>query len=108
MRSATSSTRSVMITRSLCPRTSRACCAKCTLIVPSSPKLALLGREDSHCTSCAQRIVNPQLEPPKIQLLDFLYGEWGDQDNHALFTLPNQPLKGGIRDSGGRTRPGHH
>src|SRR5438552_2283759 len=63
MRSATSSTRSVMITRSLCPRSSRACCASCTLIAPSSPQLALLGREHSNCTSCAQRIVDPQLEP---------------------------------------------
>src|SRR6266702_6022047 len=50
MRSATSSTRSVMITRSLCPRSSRACCASCTLIAPSSPQLALLGREHSNCT----------------------------------------------------------
>src|SRR2546426_11706072 len=65
MRSATSSTRSVMITRSLCPRISRACCASCTLIAPSSPPLALLGREHSNCTSCAQRIVDPQLEPPR-------------------------------------------
>src|SRR3989442_1205990 len=29
------------------------------------------------------------------------------QDYHALFTLPNQPLKGVIRDFGGGTRPPH-
>ena len=29
------------------------------------------------------------------------------QDNHALFTLSNQPLKGVIRDIGGGTRPPH-
>src|SRR6266536_2455412 len=65
MRSATSAPRSVMITRSLCPRSSRACCASCTLIVPSSPKLTLLGREHSNWTSCAQRIGNPKIEPPQ-------------------------------------------
>src|SRR6267142_3755316 len=30
------------------------------------------------------------------------------QDNHALLTLPNQPLQGIIRDIGGITRPRHH
>src|SRR6266446_6719886 len=30
------------------------------------------------------------------------------QDNHPLFELPNEPLKGVIRDIGGVTRPGHH
>src|SRR5216683_5825679 len=30
------------------------------------------------------------------------------QDDHALLTLPNQPLKHGIRDIGGVTRPRHH
>ena len=29
------------------------------------------------------------------------------QNNHALFELPNEPLKGGIRDIGGGTRPPH-
>src|SRR5207237_7113889 len=29
------------------------------------------------------------------------------QDNHLLFELPNQPLKGVIRDIGGGTRPPH-
>ena len=30
------------------------------------------------------------------------------QDNHLLFKLPNQPLKGVIRHIGGRTVPRHH
>src|SRR5713101_908677 len=30
------------------------------------------------------------------------------EDNHALLKLPNQPLKGVIRDIGGVTRPRHH
>src|SRR6266436_2755183 len=30
------------------------------------------------------------------------------QDNHAFFELPNEPLKGVIRDIGGVTRPRHH
>ena len=30
------------------------------------------------------------------------------QDDHALFELPNQPLKGVIGDIGGGTRPPHH
>jgi len=30
------------------------------------------------------------------------------QENHTLLTLPNQPLKRGIRDIGGVTRPRHH
>jgi len=30
------------------------------------------------------------------------------QDNHALFKLPNQPLKGVIRDIGGGTLPRYH
>src|SRR6266446_8168231 len=77
MSRATSSTRSVIITKSLCPRISLACCARCTLMAPSSPKLKLGGREHSNCTLWAQRSVNPKLSPPEIQLLDFLYGEWG-------------------------------
>src|SRR5262249_18833896 len=77
MSRATSSTRSVIITKSLWPRISLACCASCTLMTPSSPKLELLGREHSNCTSWAQRTVDPTLRPPEIKLLDFLYGEWG-------------------------------
>src|SRR2546423_13269482 len=30
------------------------------------------------------------------------------QDDHLLFKLPNEPLKGVIRDIGGGTRPSHH
>ena len=30
------------------------------------------------------------------------------QDNHAFLELPNEPLKGVIRDIGGGTRPPHH
>src|SRR2546428_6881485 len=78
MRRATSSTRSVIITKSFCPRISWACCASCTLMASSSPKLQVFWREHSNCTSGAQRAVDSQLRPPEIQLLDFLYGEWGD------------------------------
>src|SRR5438046_6177206 len=78
MSRATSSTRSVIITKSLCPRISLACCARCTLMESSSPTLKLGGREHSNCTLWAQRSVNPKLSPPEIQLLDLLYGEWGD------------------------------
>src|SRR5438445_1605439 len=87
MSRATSSTRSVIITKSLWPRISLACCASCTLMAPSSPKLELLGREHSNCTSWAQRTVDPTLRPPEITLLDFLYGEWGVDSLH--FFLPN-------------------
>src|SRR5262245_29572555 len=79
MSRATSSTRSVMMTRSLCPRRSWACCASCTLMDPSFPTLNLCGNEHSNCTPWAQRIVEPNLGLPAIQLLDFLYGEWGAQ-----------------------------
>src|SRR5712691_2740192 len=79
MSRATSSTRSVIITKSLCPRISLAWCASCTLMAPSSPPMGLRGREHSNCTSWAQRIVDPKLTPTlEIQLLDFLYGEWGE------------------------------
>src|SRR5436853_4243768 len=61
MSKATSSTRSVMITRSLCPRSFWTCCANCTRMLPSSPKLEPLGREHNNCTSWAQRTVAPQL-----------------------------------------------
>jgi len=45
---------------------------------PSFPTLKLRGKEHSNCTPWAQRIVDPKLSPPAIQLLDFLYGEWGE------------------------------
>src|SRR5712692_5672152 len=64
MSSATSSTRSVIITKSLCPRISWACSASCTLMAPSSPTLELRGREHSNCMSWAQRIADPKLTPP--------------------------------------------
>src|SRR2546430_6920625 len=63
MRRATSSTRSVMITKSLVPRISWACCASCTLMAPSSPKLQVLWREHSSCPSGAQKTVEPKLRP---------------------------------------------
>src|SRR5499426_3826713 len=78
MSRATSSTRSVMMTRSLCPRRSWACCARCTLMDPSCPTLNLCGNEHSNCTPWAQRIVEPNLGLPAMQLLHFLYGEWGE------------------------------
>src|SRR5712691_6114851 len=63
MSSATSSTRSVIITKSLCPRISRACSASCTLMTPSSPTLELPGREHSNCMSWAQRRAEPKVTP---------------------------------------------
>src|SRR5437870_11142382 len=63
MSRATSSTRSVIITKSLCPRISWACCASCTLMTPSSAKQFQLGREHSNCTSWAQSTVDPKLRP---------------------------------------------
>src|SRR5438093_2396555 len=65
MSRATSSTRSVMITKSLVPRISWACCATCTLTVPSSPKLELLGREHTNGTLWPQRTGDPKLRPPQ-------------------------------------------
>src|SRR2546422_3090761 len=85
MSRATSSTRSVIITTSLCPRISWACCASCTLMAPSSSKLALLGREHSNWTSWAQSTVALKLRPsPEIKLWDFLCGEWGEVCYHFL------------------------
>src|SRR5437763_1603543 len=78
MSRATSSTRSVIMTKSLCPRISLACCASCTRMKLSYPKLKLPGKEHSHGTPWAQRTVNPKCSPLNIALLDFLYGEWGE------------------------------
>src|SRR2546426_1673920 len=64
MRRATSSTRSVIITKSFCPRIAFACCASCTLMAPSSPTLELHGREHSNCTAWAQRLGDPKLRSP--------------------------------------------
>src|SRR2546428_829005 len=63
MSRATSSTRSVIITKSLVPRISWACCASCTLMAPSSLTLELLGREHNNCTPWAQNTVDPQFRP---------------------------------------------
>ena len=63
MSRATSSTRSVIITKSLVPRSSWACCASCTLMTPSSLTLELLGREHNNCTPWAHNTVDPQFRP---------------------------------------------
>src|SRR5262249_41199223 len=65
MSNATSSTRSVIITKSLCPRMSFACCASCTRMEPSSPTLELRGKEHSNCPPEAQRTVAPKLGPSR-------------------------------------------
>src|SRR6266446_8785560 len=90
MRRATSSTRSVMITSSLCPRIVLACSASCTLMESSSPQLELCGKEHSHYTPWAPRSVDPKFSLPEIQLLDFLYGEWGVIQGH-LTSKRQQP-----------------
>src|SRR5262245_17901692 len=78
MSRATPSTRSVMLTKSLVPRISWACCATCTRTAPSAPTRELLGSEHTNCTLGPQRTVDPKLRPPpSIKLVDFLYGEWG-------------------------------
>src|SRR2546428_7457498 len=72
MSRATSSTRSVMITRSLCPRLSWTCCASCTLMVLSSPKIEPLGREHSNVTSWSEDTFrsNSQRTPRKLSFWD--------------------------------------
>src|SRR5438874_13545701 len=72
MSKATSSTRSVMITRSLCPRISWACCASCTLMVLSSLKIEPLGREHSNITSWSENTFRPnsQSTPKKLSFWD--------------------------------------
>jgi hypothetical protein len=52
----------------------------------SSPTLKLRGREHSNCTPWAQRTVDPKLSPLEMQLLDFLYGEWGENTIDYKFT----------------------
>src|SRR2546426_8215066 len=101
MRSATSSTRSVIITKSLVPRISLACCASCTLIPPSSLTLELLGREHSNCTSWAQKRPAQRSGPPEIQLLDFLYSEWGVNSLHRSSSV-ERPWPGGEKRRGGQ------
>src|SRR5262252_2677361 len=63
IRSATSSTRSVIITKSLVPKISWACCASCTLMAPSSLPLELRGSEHNNCTLWAQNTVDPLFRP---------------------------------------------
>src|SRR2546422_6678561 len=72
MSKATSSTRSVMITRSLCPRISWACCASCTLMVLSSLKIEPRGREHSNVTSWSENTCRPnsQSTPKKLSFWD--------------------------------------
>src|SRR5258705_11669762 len=60
-----------MMTRSLCPRRSWACCASCTLMESSFPKLKLRGKEHSNCTPWAQRTVDPKLSPRKLSFWTF-------------------------------------
>src|SRR2546427_4778943 len=61
-----------MITRSLCPRISWACCASCTLMVLSSLKIEPLGREHSNITSWSENTFRPnsQSTPKKLSFWD--------------------------------------
>src|SRR5215831_3951324 len=77
MSSATSSTRSVIITRSLCPRISLACCASCTLMPPSSPSWSCLDKSITTARHGLKGQSSSSSGSQEIQLLDFLYGEWG-------------------------------
>jgi cellulose biosynthesis protein BcsQ len=62
---------------------------------PSFPTLKPCGNEHSNCTPWAQRIVEPNLSPPAIQLLDFLYGEWGViQDQFDFIIIDTPPTLG--------------
>src|SRR3989475_10716530 len=86
-------------TKSLVPRISLACCASCTLIPPSSLTLELLGREHSNCTSWAQKRPAQRSGPPEIQLLDFLYSEWGgDRLSNYVFQFGSWFLRLGFID----------
>src|SRR2546426_4042722 len=86
MSRATSSTRSVMITRSLCPRLSWTCCASCTLMVLSSPKIEPLGREHSNVTSWSEDTFrsNSQRTPRKLSFWDLCRanGEFHSSSRH--------------------------
>src|SRR5213595_2175000 len=85
MSKATSSTRSVMITRSLCPRISWACCASCTLMVLYSLKIETLGREHSNITSWSENTFRPnsQSTPKKLSFWDLCRAN-GEQLKTAL------------------------
>src|SRR5262249_113900 len=88
MRRATSSTRSVMITKSLVPRISWACCASCTLMAPSSLSCTCFGESIATARHGLKGRSTPSSRPPRNQLLDFLYGEWGDNaEKFAQYNL---------------------
>src|SRR5262245_9678410 len=98
MSNATSSTRSVIITKALCPRMSCACCASCTRMEPSSPTLELRGKEHSNCPPEAQRTVAPQLSPSRNSVFGLFVRRMGrrigvvlanglEQKTRAVFDL---------------------
>src|SRR6266700_8192035 len=97
MSKATSSTRSVMITRSLCPRISWACCASCTLMVLSSLKIEPLGREHSNITSWSENTFRPnsQSTPKKLSFWDLcrangeFYGTFHGHNKIAMAICPH-------------------
>src|SRR3989441_13365548 len=84
MSRATASTLSVMITRSLCPRLSWTCCASCTLMVLSSPKIEPLGREHSNVTSWSEDTFrsNSQRTPRKLSFWDLCRANGEHQEGH--------------------------
>src|SRR2546426_396070 len=89
MSRATSSTRSVMITRSLCPRLSWTCCASCTLMVLSSPKIEPLGREHSNVTSWSEDTFrsNSQRTPRKLSFWDLCRA---NGEEYGIHSCPSQ------------------
>src|SRR5712691_5520925 len=91
MSRATSSTRSVMITRSLLPRISWTCCASCTRMVLSSSKIEPLGREHSNITSWSENTFRPssQRTPRKLSFWDLCRanGEFKSDNCTLLYTL---------------------
>src|SRR2546427_574616 len=95
MSRATSSTRSVMITRSLCPRLSWTCCASCTLMVLSSPKIEPLGREHSNVTSWSEDTFrsNSQRTPRKLSFWDLCRAN-GEQLHRGIRRRPERPAEG--------------
>src|SRR6266446_10715291 len=88
MRRATSSTRSVIITKSLVPRISWACCASCTLMALSSLTLELLGKEHTNCTPWAQNTVDPQVRPLRNSPLGLFIQRMGSWLNKQWYIPP--------------------
>src|SRR5262249_13657895 len=84
MSRATSSTRSVIITKSLVPKISWACCASCTLMAPSSLTLELRGREHNNYTSWAQNTVDPQSRPLRNYTLGLFIQRMGSHSEHVV------------------------